>query len=323
MRAIVFDGSQTVVAELPRPKPGPGQVLVKIMASALNRIDLVMSKGATHGSSGGQGVPLGVEWAGQIEEVGEGVTTWQVGARVMGAGPGGFAEFTLGFAPLLYPVPAHMSFEEAAAMPVGLQTLHDAIATHGTLKPGQTILVQGASTGVGLAGMQIAKVLGAGKILGSSISDERLSRLRDFGADVAVDTRRPDWVQNVLNETGGHGVDVLVDMVAGPYVNGGLAATRIGGRMVNVGRVAGESGEFNFDLHSMRRITYIGVSFRTRSPAEVVEVVSRTRQSLGEAINAGQIRIPVDRVFRLEEIEQALAHMAANKHFGKVVLSQA
>jgi len=321
MRAVVSDGQRVFLTDVPSPTPGPGQVLIQVRASALNRIDLAMSKGAEHGSVGGTGVPLGVEWAGDIAEVGAGVTAWRVGDRVMGAGIGGFADFTLGYAPLIYPIPAGLSYEQAAALPVGLQTMHDALVTNGAMKPGQAVLVQGASSGIGVAGMQIAKALGAGKVIGSSTSADRRARLKEFGADAVVDTSRADWVQQVLDATDGQGTDLLVDMVAGPYVNGGLAATRIGGRMVNVGRVAGESGDFNFDLHSMRRITYVGVSFRTRTAAEVVEVVARTRNDLGALLDRGKIRMPVAQVFRLEEVGQALEHMAANRHFGKIVLS--
>lgn len=320
MRATIFDGKEAVLAEVPRPQPGKGQVLIQVKASALNRIDLAMAMGTAHGSAGGTGVPLGVEWAGEIVELGADVTQWRIGDRVMGAGIGAFADFTLGYAPLMYPVPQGLSYEQAAALPVGLQTMHDAIATHGALKAGHSILVQGASSGVGLAGLQVAKALGAGLVIGSSTSANRRARLREFGADVVVDTSQSGWEKHVLDATQGQGVDLLVDMVAGPYVNPGMAATRIGGRMVNVGRVAGESGEFNFDLHSMRRITYVGVSFRTRSPAEVMEVVARTRRDLEPFLNKGELRMPMDKTYRLDEVTKALEHMAANLHFGKIVL---
>lgn len=321
MHAIVSNGTQAVLADVPRPFAGPGQVLVEVRASALNRVDLTMARGGAHGSAGGAGTPLGVEWAGIVVELGPGVTGWQLGDRVMGAGPGAFADFTLGFAPLMHAVPDDMIFEQAATLPVGVQTLHDALATHGQLKPGQTVLVQGASSGVGLAGLQIAKALGAGKVLGSSTTAERRARLAEFGADVAIDTTAPDWVQQVLQATDGHGVDLLVDMVAGPLVNGGLAATRIGGRIVNVGRVGGESGDFNFDLHSLRRITYVGVSFRTRSPAEVVQVVTQARQALSPLWQQGGLRLPIAATYSLKDAAKALEHMAANRHFGKIVLT--
>lgn len=321
MRAIVSDGNQVSLAEVNKPEPGPGQVRVAVKASALNRIDLAMARGSTHGGAGGTGVPLGVEWAGVIDALGAGVEDWRVGDRVMGAGIGAFADFTIAYAPLIYPIPPALSDEQAAALPVGLQTMHDAIGTQGALQAGQTVLIQGGSSGVGLAGMQIAKALGAGRVIGSSTSAARRARLREFGADVVVDTSAPDWVRQVLDASGGEGADLLIDLIAGPYVNGGMEATRIGGRMVNVGRVAGERGEFDFDLHSLRRISYIGVSFRTRSPAEIAQVVARTRHHLGAVLAGGGIRMPVDRTYPLEDARQALAHMASNSHFGKIVLA--
>jgi NADPH2:quinone reductase len=305
------------------PSPGKDEVLVRVGASALNRIDLIMVKGATHGGVGGMGIPLGVEWAGEIVEIAPGVEKWKVGDRVMGAGIGAFAEYTLGHAQRMYAIPAGLSFEQAATLPVGLQTMHDAISTNGMLASGETVLIQGASSGVGLLGMQVAKCLGAGLVIGSSMSQTRRARLNEFGADGVVDTSAPDWVEQVMQATNGKGVDLLIDLVAGPLVNGSMLATRVGGRMVNVGRVAGERGEFDFDLHSMRRITYVGVSFRTRSAVEVAEVVARTTRALGPALNDGVLRMPIDKIYRLEEASEALERMAQNKHFGKIVLANA
>ena len=138
-------------------------------------------------------------------------------------------------------MPNDLPFEQAAALPVALQTMHDAIATNGMLEAGQSVLIQGASSGVGLMGLQIARYLRAGLVIGTSTSPQRRERLKEFGADLTIDTRAPDWVAQVLEATGGKGVDLLIDLLAGPLTNGNLAATRIGGRIVNVGRMAGEN----------------------------------------------------------------------------------
>lgn len=321
MRAYTSNGNGIGLSEVEQPVPGSGEVLVRVRASALNRIDLAMAKGHAHGNVGGRGVPLGVEWAGEIVATGAGVGNWQVGDRVMGAGIGGFSEYTLGHARRLYPVPANLSFEQAAALPVGMQTMHDAIATNGNLRRDQTVLIQGASSGMGLLGMQIARQLGAGLVIGSSTSAARRERLTAFGADHAIDTGADDWVQQVRHVTDDKGVDLLVDLVAGPFVNGGMLATKVGGRMVNVGRVAGEQGEFDFDLHSMRRITYVGVSFRTRTAEEVAAVVARARRDLEPALQQGALRMPVDQIYPFNALPQALEHMAQNRHFGKIVVA--
>lgn len=321
MRAIVTGNDGAVLQDIEQPPPGPDQVLVRVKAGALNRADLMMIKGAVHGGWGGSGFPLGLEFAGEVVEIDSAVEIWRVGDRVMGAGPGAFAEYAVAHAQQLYVIPEGMSFEQAVTMPVALQTMHDAISTNGMLTRGQTVLFQGASSGVGLMGMQVAKFLGAGMVIGSSTSPEKRARLPEFGADVVLDASTPGWVAQALNATDGQGVDLLIDFLAGPYVNGNLEATRVGGRIVNIGRMAGESGEFNFDLHSMRRITYIGASFRMRTPQETLEIIIKTKQALTPALTKGALRMPIDKIYRFEEASHAFKRMEKNEHFGKIVLS--
>jgi NADPH2:quinone reductase len=181
-------------------------------------------------------------------------------------------------------------------------------------------MIQGASSGVGLMGLQIARLMGASVVVGSSTNPQRRARLAEFGATLAVDTNDPAWVAQVLEATGGRGVDAVVDMVSGPLVSQTLSATAILGRIVNVGRLGGMKAEFDFDLHAARRISYIGVTFRTRSVAEVREIVRRMREDLWAPLSGGRLRLPIDRVFPLDEVAAALAHMKANAHFGKIVM---
>ena len=323
MRAVVSSANGPVLQDVARPSPKPEEVLVRVRASALNRADLAMLKGSAHGGVGGMGAPLGLEWAGEIVEVGSAVTTWRAGDRVMAASGGAFADYAIGRARMIYAVPASMTFEQAATFPVALQTMHDAIATHGKLEAGQSVLIQGASSGIGLMGLQVAKVLGAGLVIGTSTSPERRARLGEFGADVTIDSGAPHWVARVTEATGGKGADLLIDQVAGPLMNGNLRATRIGGRIVNVGRLAGNSGEFDFDLHALRRISYVGVTFRTRSAAEVEQINERTTRALGPALSAGALRLPIDRVYRPDQFAEAFERMKRNEHFGKIVLAEA
>jgi NADPH2:quinone reductase len=198
--------------------------------------------------------------------------------------------------------------------------MHDAVVTNGRLKPGESVLIQGASSGVGLMGLQIAKLMGAATVIGTSTNPERRARLKEFGADLALDSKDPAWHEAALAATDGKGVDVIVDMLSGPVARQNLLATKILGRIVNVGRLAGMKGEFDFDLHAMRRIDYIGVTFRTRSPAEVREIVRRMRADLWSALEDGKLHLPIDRSFPLDEAVAAQAHMRANAHFGKIVL---
>jgi NADPH2:quinone reductase len=157
-------------------------------------------------------------------------------------------------------------------------------------------------------------------VLGSSTNAVRRARLAEFGADVAIDTTDPAWPDAVLAATGGAGVDLIVDQVSGGVANGNMKAATVLGRIVNVGRLGGAAGEFDFDLHALKRIDYIGVTFRTRTPAEVREIVRRMRADLWDAVAAGMLRLPIDRVFPLAEAAAALAHMRGNAHFGKIVL---
>lgn len=240
----------------------------------------------------------------------------------MGSGGAAFAEFTVADYGRVSPIPsASMSFEQAATLPVALQTMHDAVITHGQLAAGGSVLIQGASSGVGLMAMQIARHRGAALVIGSSTDAGRRARLTQFGAHLAIDSRDPGWAAQVLEATGGRGVDLIVDQVSGGVANQNMQATRVLGRIVNVGRLGGMKDEFDFDLHALRRISYIGVTFRTRSVEEVREINARMQADLGPAIASGQLNLPIDRVFKLDEALAALAHMKENKHFGKVVLS--
>ena len=322
MKAAVLAESGIEIRDLARPVPGPSQVLVKVRAAGLNRADLMMAAGQRHGSAGGPGTVLGLEFAGEVEAVGAEVTTVKPGQRVMCSGNGGYAEYAVADWGRVSPIPANnMGYEAAATLPVALQTMHDAVVTNGRLKAGETVMIQGASSGVGLMGLQIAKLKGARLVIGTSTNPERRARLKEFGADLALDTTQPNWSALVLEATAGKGVDLIVDQVSASVANENLKAAAILGRIVNVGRLGGFKGEFDFDLHAMRRIDYIGVTFRTRTPQEVREIVARMRADLWGDIEAGRLRLPIDRTFPLDQAAAALAHMRANAHFGKIVLT--
>jgi NADPH2:quinone reductase len=170
-------------------------------------------------------------------------------------------------------------------------------------------------------GLQIAKLKGASLVVGTSTNPARRERLAEFGADLAVDTSRPDWADQVLKATDGKGVELIVDQVSASAAKGNLKAAAILGRIVNVGRLGGAKGEFDFDLHALKRIDYIGVTFRTRSLEEVREIVRRMREDLWPAVESGTLRLPIDRTFPLDKAADALAHMRANAHFGKIVMT--
>ena len=324
MQAAVLSEKGVEVHDLPKPAAKPNEVLIRVRASSLNRADLLIALGHQHGSVGGVGARLGLECSGEVEAVGSEVTGIKPGDRVMASAPGGFAEYVVTDAGRVHRIPGNnMSYEQAACFPVALQTMHNAVATAGRLKRGETMLMQGASAGVGLMGMQIGKLLGASLVIGTSTNPERRARLAEFGCDLALDSSDSAWPDQVKKATGGKGVDLIVDLVSAPVANQNLEAASILGRIVNVGRLGGMKGEFDFDRHALKRIDYIGVTFRTRSAEEVREINRLMRADLWPAIEAGKLSLPIYKTFRLVDIAEALALMRANRHFGKVVISVA
>jgi NADPH2:quinone reductase len=326
MKAFVYGANGAAIADVAKPSPKGSQVLVRVHACGLNRADLGMTKGHVHGSAGGVGTVLGMEWSGEVAELGPDAKGIEVGDKVMGTGAAAFAEYTLADYGRLYHIPHNMSvqnlsFEEAATLPVALGTMHNAVVTNGGLEAGQSVLIQGASSGVGLMALQIAKLKGAKTVIGSSTDAYRRGRLKEFGADLAVDSSDPGWVDQVLKATNGEGVDLIVDQVSGKLANQNLAATKIKGRIVNVGRLGGTRGEFNFDLHAARRINYIGVTFRTRSIEEIREIFNQVRKDIWPAVEARKLQLPIDKVYPFADIAKAFEHMEANKHLGKIVVT--
>jgi NADPH2:quinone reductase len=322
MRAMVIGQSGLELREVPTPRPAANEVLVRVRAAGLNRAELAMASGHAHGVLGGLGSVIGLEWAGEVAAVGEDVTHVREGDRVMASGNGGYAEYAVTDWGRVSTIPgSNVSWEQAATMPIALQTMHNAIVTLGRLERGGSVIIQGASSGVGLMGLQIAKYMGAGLVVGTSTNAARRARLAEFGADLAVDTSDAAWPDQVLAATGGTGVDLVVDMVSARVARGNMLATRILGRIVNVGRLGGATGDFDFDLHAARRIDYIGATFRTRTLDEVREINRVMREDLWDALEAGKLALPIDRVFTLEQANEAQAHMRENAHLGKIVLS--
>jgi NADPH2:quinone reductase len=322
MKAVTVTDDGVKILDAPTPTPKANEVLIRVRACGLNRADLMVASGMAHGAVGGAGTIVGMEISGEVAEIGADVRGFAVGDRVMASGGAAWAEYAVADWGRTVKIPDNnMSYETAATLPVALQTMHDAVVTNGALTTGKTIMIQGASSGVGIMGMQIAKLKGASLVVGSSTNAGRRARLSEFGADLAVDPSDPGWVDQVLEATDGKGVDTIVDQVSGYVANQNLAATAIKGRIVNVGRLGGFSGDFNFDLHAARRINYIGVTFRTRTIDEIREIVRLTWADLGDAVAKGDLSLPMDKIYPMEDVAQALARMKANEHFGKITLS--
>ena len=321
MRAAVVTENGVEIKDVAQPEPQPHEVLVRVRACGLNRADLMVASGMAHGAIGGAGTIVGQEFSGEVASVGAEVKGMKEGDRVMCHGTASWADYALADWGRTVPIPdANMGFEQAATLPVALYTMHNAIVTNAKIQPEETILIQGASSGVGLMALQIAKLKGAKTVIGTSTNSERRAKLRDFGADLAVDSKDPNWADTVLEATDGKGVDIIIDQLSGYVANDNLKATAIMGRIINVGRLGGFNGNFDFDLHAARRIQYIGVTFRTRSIEEIRAITKEVQKDLGQDIEAGKLSLPIDQSFKLEDVNDALAKMKANEHFGKITL---
>jgi NADPH:quinone reductase len=322
MKAAVLGETGVELRDLPKPVPKPNEVLIRVHATSLNRADLLVASGHQHGALGGVGARLGLECAGEVEAIGGEVLGIKAGDRVMSSAPGGHAEYAVTDWGRVHRIPANnMTYAQAACFPVALQTMHNAIVTAGRLKRGETLMIQGASSGVGLMGMQIGKLMGAALVIGTSTNPARRARLKEFGCDLALDSGAPNWPEDVKQATQGKGIDLIVDQVSAGVANQNLEAVAILGRIVNVGRLGGMKGEFNFDLHALKRVDYIGVTFRTRTPEEVRAINQAMRADLWPAVEAGKLSLPIDKTFPLDKIAEALAMMGANQHFGKIVIT--
>jgi len=320
MRAGVASADGLTLRDVPVPEPTAGQLLVKVSAAGMNRADLNAARGAGVASCESHGKAIGMEWAGEVVDLGGPDSGFAVGDRVTCSGSGGYAEYAVADAARTFDVPSDMSYAEAAALPLALMTAHDALVREGGFTTDQTILVHGASSCVGLATIAIARLMGASRILGTSTRPNRLARLAASGV-TAIDPSNADWPQAVHDATDGRGADVVVDMVTGPGINDTMRATAIHGRIVNVGRLAGTRADFDLDLHALRRLSLVGVTFRSRTPDEVRTIVRDVDRHLWPHVRSGALRLPMDREFDLEDAVAAHAYMLANHHFGKIMLT--
>lgn len=318
MKAAVTTGGPLEIRQVERLRPKPNQVLCKVRLCGLNRADLMHAARP----AGSPPVTPGTDWCGEVVETGAEVKNVKPGDRVMcsGSGPGGYAEYAVTDWGRVLAAPDGVGDEQAGTLMVALQTMHDALIVKGGMQAGDCVLIQGASAGVGLMGLQIAKLKGARLVIGTSRNPAHRARLKEFGADLAIDSDDDAWPDAVLAASGGKGVDVVIDQVSGKTVAQSMKACATLARIVNVGRLGGNAAEIDFGVHALKRISYIGVTFRTRSLDEVRVLTQKMHADLWPDVLAGRLALPIDRSFTLDQAEAAQAHMRANAHFGKIVL---
>lgn len=326
MKAVVLEpapeGNELRMLEVPDPVTGPSDLLVKVRASALNRADL--RRASTHfaGSEARPGPAVGgLEMAGEVLATGSETDGFAVGERVMAMTGGSWAELTTVDHRLAVAVPSGLSWAEAAATPISFITAHDALATAAELQPGESVLVQGATSAAGLASIQLASALGAAEVFGTTSSDTKAARLSALGCTVPLNPGHDDIVLEVARRTGGRGVEVVIDIVGAGVVQQNIDVAAICGRVICLGRLAGSEAALNLDEFSRKRIRMVGVTFRTRSLEERIAVMGRFSREVAPMLQSGRVRPVLDQTFLLTDIEAAEHYMRTNEHFGKIVLA--
>ena len=323
MQAIVIeqtdDGPVLSMGEIAAPALEPGSLRLRVAATAVNRADLLQARGF-YPPPPGASETLGLECAGEVVEVGDGVSGWTSGDRVMAllAG-GGYAQEVVVDAGSVMRVPNGMEFDQAAALPEVYLTVFLNVFQLGQFPAAGAALVHGGGSGIGTAAIQLLKAAG-GRIVVTAGSAQKCARCLDLGADVAVNYNEGDFVEACKQATDGQGVDVVLDSIGGPYLAQNLMALATGGRLVVIGLMGGAKAEINLGLLLARRLQVIGSTLRARSVAQKAAIVAGFLERFGVGLAAGEIAPVVDRVLPLAAAGEAHRVVQASEHFGKVVL---
>lgn len=322
MRAVVltrYGGPEVLeVVEVPDPVAGPEEVVVEVVATALNRADLLQRRGRYPGPPMEHEIP-GMEFAGRVVELGDRVREWQVGDEVMGiVGGGAYAERLAVHERQVMAVPSSVPLADAAAIPEVFITAWDALVLQGGLTSGRVALVHAGASGVGTAAIQIARAIGASVAVTASTS--KLDRCRELGADLVVDYTADDFVPAVKELTAGRGVDVVLDVVGGDYLARNLDALAVGGTIVQVGVMADAMATFPLGALLPKRARLVGTVLRARPLEEKIAVSRRFAREVLPLFDRGLLRPVVDSRFPLDRIGQAHEHMEANANVGKILV---
>ncbi len=294
-------------------------MLVGVAGAGVNRADTVQRRGLYPPPQGASDI-LGLELAGTIRALGDDVAGWSVGDRVMAVvSGGGYADLAVVDAGTLLPVPAAVDLVAAGGIPEVFTTVFDNVMVRGRLGPGETLLVQGGSSGIGTAAIQMAKRAG-GRVIVTASSAEKLAAARDLGADVGIDYTAEDFVAAVYKATEGLGVDVILDVVGGSYLDRNVSALAVEGRLVVIGLQGGSSAELDLGRMLARRLTVAGSALRTRSVDEKAALAERMRAEVLPGFTDGSLRPVIDRVLDLADAAGAHRAMEAGEHIGKIVL---
>jgi putative PIG3 family NAD(P)H quinone oxidoreductase len=313
------DPDVLVPAERPTPAPGSGEVLVKVAAAGVNRPDCAQRLGQYPPPPGASDIP-GLEVAGTIEQTGPDVHHWRVGDRVCAlVTGGGYAEYCVAPAPQCLPVPRGLDFPAAAAIPETFFTVWTNVFERGRLKPGESILIHGGSSGIGTTAIQLARAFGS-RVFATAGSAEKCAACQRLGAERAINYRDTDFVTAIRDATGGRGVDVILDMVGGDYVQRNIDALGLEGRLVQISTLGGARAQINLASVMQRRLTITGSTLRVRSVAEKGAIAAALGEYVWPLLESGTVRPLVHAIFPLRAAAEAHRLMESSRHIGKLVL---
>lgn len=324
MKAATLDGfggpEVFKVADVDQPTPGPGQLLVRVRTSALNRADTLQREGLYPPPPGESEVP-GLELAGDVAGWGDGVTGFKEGQRIFGlVGGGGYAEYALMDSEMAMTIPEGWSYQDAAAVSEVFFTANETIFVLGDLKAGESVLIHAGGSGVGTAGIQMAHHIGA-RVFITAGSDEKIEKAVALGAEAGINYKTHDFAEEVMRLTDGEGVDVVEDFLAASYLERNLSVLKEAGRLILVGLMGGNVAEINLGLVMTRRIQIKGSVMRSRTLEAKRAITKRFQERWLPVLTAGKIKPVIDSVFPLNQVKEAHQAMDANRNFGKILLS--
>ena len=320
--AIREPGPPDVLVPIERPMPAlaAGEVLIKVAAAGVNRPAVMQREGKYPPPPGASDIP-GLELAGEIIAVAADVNAWKVGDRVCAlVSGGGYAEFCSVPARQCLPLPAGLDVIQAAAIPETFFTVWTNVFERGRLAAGESILIHGGSSGIGTTAIQLAHVSGA-RVLTTAGSDEKCSACRSLGAEVAINYRSADFVAGVRDATNGRGVDVVLDMVGGDYLQRNIDCLAMDGRLVQIGMLGGLKAQVNMGPVLQRRLWITGSTLRARSVAEKAAIAQAVHQKVWPLLEAGKVRVLVHATYPLAQAAEAHRVMESSEHIGKLVLT--
>jgi NADPH:quinone reductase len=326
MKAIVASGhggpEVLQLGERPRPDPRAGEILVAVEAAGVNRPDVIQRLGLYPPPPGAPDT-LGLEIAGVVAALGEGVTRYKIGDKVLALVPGGgYAQYCIAHETNALPIPTGLSIVEAGAIPETFFTVWTNVFEGGALKADETLLVHGGTSGIGTTAIALGKAFGA-KVIATAGSAEKTAACLRLGADVAIDYRAADFVEETMKATDKKGADVILDMVGGDYVPRNYAAAAFRGRIVQIAHLNGHKAAIDLRLLMVKRLIHTGSTLRPRSPAEKAVIAEALREKVWPLLAAGRCKPLIDSTYPLADAAKAHARMESSAHIGKIVLTVA